>query len=48
MRHDQFTVAAHEDEDELESLCRTYEIADEDGRKLIRLVAELSVLSAQK
>lgn len=43
-----FTVAAYEDEDELESLCKTYEIADEEGRKLIRLVAELSVLSASQ
>lgn len=42
-----FTVAAYEDEEELESLCRTWEIADEEGRKLIRLVAELSVLSIQ-
>jgi hypothetical protein len=43
-----FTVAAYEDEEELESLCKTYEVADEEGRKLIRLVAELSVLSTQK
>lgn len=43
-----FTVAAHEDEDDLEALCRTYEAADEEGRSLIRLVAELSVNSAQK
>lgn len=41
-----FTVAAYEDEEELESLCRTWEVADEEGRTLIRLVAELSVLSA--
>ena len=40
---DGFTVAAWEDEDELETLCRTYEAADEEGRQLIRLVAELSV-----
>jgi hypothetical protein len=43
-----FTVAAWEDEDELQQLCRTYEIADDEGRKLIRLVAELSVHSPQK
>jgi len=43
-----FTVAAWEDEEELESLCRTWEIADEEGRKLIKLVAELSVISSQK
>lgn len=43
-----FTVAAYEDEDEIEELCRTYEAADEEGRDLIRLVAELSVNSAKK
>ena len=43
---DGFTVAAWEDEQELESLCRTYESADEDGRHLIRVVAELSAHSA--
>lgn len=42
---DGFTVAAHEDEQELEALCQTYENADEDGRNLIRLVAELSAVS---
>ena len=35
-----FTVAAYEDEDEIETLCRTYEQTDEEGRRLIRLVAE--------
>lgn len=40
-----FTVAAYEDEDELETLCRAYEAADEEGRRLIRLVAELSANS---
>lgn len=43
-----FTVAAHEDEDELETLCAAYEAADEEGRNMIRLVAELSVRSAKK
>ena len=43
-----FTVAAYEDEDDLETLCRTYETADADGQNLIRLVAELSVSSAKK
>jgi len=42
---DGFTVADWEDEVELETLCRTYEAADEEGRQLIRLVAELSVSS---
>lgn len=40
---DGFTVAAWEDEAELATLCRTYEQADDEGRRLIRLVAELSV-----
>ena len=37
-----FTVAAYEDEQELESLCSAWETADAEGRRLIRLVAELS------
>ncbi|HEX6640727.1 MAG TPA: PilZ domain-containing protein [Thermoanaerobaculia bacterium] len=40
---DGFTVGDFEDMDELETLCRTYEAADEEGRHLIRMVAELSV-----
>ena len=43
---DGFTVADWEDEAELETLCRTYEASDDEGRQLIRLVAELSVSSA--
>jgi hypothetical protein len=43
-----FTVAAYEDEDDLETLCRAYEVADAEGRNLIRLVAELSVNSTKK
>ncbi len=39
---DGFTIGDHEDEEELETLCRAFEQADEDGRRLIRLVAELS------
>lgn len=39
---DGFTVAAYEHEEDLEVLCHAYEIADEEGRRLIRLVAELS------
>lgn len=45
---DGFTVAAHEDEEELETLCRTYETADEEGRGMIRLVAELSATSVRR
>ena len=40
---DGFTVAAYEHEEDLEVLCRAYEIADEEGRRLIRLVSEISV-----
>jgi len=40
-----FTVAAHEDEDELELLCHAYEHGTEDVRTMIRMVAELSTLS---
>jgi hypothetical protein len=38
-----FTVAAWEDEAELDTLCRTYEATDDEGRQLIRVLAELSV-----
>jgi hypothetical protein len=43
-----FTVAAYEDEEELETLCRAWEMADEEGRRLIRLVAELSARSMRR
>lgn len=43
-----FTVAGYEDEEDLETLCRAYEVADDQGRKLIRLVAELSASSVKK
>ena len=39
---DGFTVGSHEDDEEIEELCRTYQGADEEARNLIRLVAELS------
>jgi hypothetical protein len=45
---DGFTVAAYEDEEELAQLCSAYESANDEGRRLIRLVAELSALSARK
>ena len=38
-----FTVAANEDSEEMQRLCAVYESADEEGRRLIRLFAELSV-----
>jgi len=43
-----FTVAAYEDEKELESLCQAWETADSEGRRLIRLVAELSARGVKK
>ena len=43
---DGFTVAAYEDEEEVATLCTTYETADDEGRRLIRLVAELSIRSS--
>lgn len=45
---DGFTVAAHEDDDELQMLRETYEEADDEGRQLIRLVAQLSTTSARR
>jgi hypothetical protein len=45
---DGFTVAAYEDDQELESLCRAYEVADAEGRRLIRLVAELSARTVKR
>ena len=44
---DGFTVAAYEDEEELEVLCRAYEAADEQGRQMIRVIAELSARSVK-
>ena len=41
-----FTVARGEDADEMHRLCTVYEASDEEGRRLIRLFAELSVSEA--
>lgn len=41
-----FTVAVGEDKEELQRICRAYEQADDEGRRLIRLFAELSVSEA--
>ncbi|MDP9191314.1 MAG: hypothetical protein M3P06_06400 [Acidobacteriota bacterium] len=38
-----FTVARGEDAEEMQRLCIVYEASDEEGRRLIRLFAELSV-----
>lgn len=44
---DGFTVAAYEDEEELDILCRAYETADAAGRQMIRVIAELSARSVK-
>jgi len=41
-----FTVARSEDNAEMQRLCRVFEASDEEGRRLIRLFAELSVSDA--
>lgn len=41
-----FTVARGEDAEEMQRLCAVYEASDEEGRRLIRLFAELSVTDA--
>lgn len=41
-----FTVARTEETAEMQRLCRVYEASDEEGRRLIRLFAELSVSDA--
>lgn len=41
-----FTVARGEDAAEMQRLCEVYEASDEEGRRLIRLFAELSVSDA--
>lgn len=38
-----FTVARNEDPVEMQRLCEVYEASDEEGRRLIRMFAELSV-----
>jgi hypothetical protein len=45
---DGFTVAAYEDENDLQTLCEAYMTSDDEGRRLIRLVAELSVASVNE
>lgn len=41
-----FTVARHEDSAEMQRLCRVFEASEDEGRRLIRLFAELSVSDA--
>lgn len=41
-----FTVARYEDAEEMQNLCAVYEASDDEGRRLIRMFAELSVSDA--
>ncbi|HEX9985935.1 MAG TPA: PilZ domain-containing protein [Thermoanaerobaculia bacterium] len=41
-----FTVARTEDSEEMQRLCHVYQASDDEGRRLIRLFAELSVSDA--
>lgn len=41
-----FTVARGEDAEEMQRLCEVYDASDEEGRRLIRLFAELSISDA--
>ena len=41
-----FTVARTVESDEMQRLCAVYEASDEEGRRLIRLFAELSISDA--
>lgn len=43
-----FTVSAHEDAAQVEVLCETYLRADAEGRRLIRLLAEMSIADGEK
>lgn len=45
---DGFTVAAFEDEEEIQMLRDAYETADAEGRRLIRLIADLSAHAARR
>lgn len=45
---DGFTVAGYEEEMDLRTLCETYTTADAEGRRLIQLVAELSVRTVKR
>ena len=45
---DGFTVAAFEDEEEVHMLRQAYETADAEGRRLIRLIADLSAHAAHR
>ncbi|HEY8182695.1 MAG TPA: PilZ domain-containing protein [Thermoanaerobaculia bacterium] len=44
---DGFTVSATEDHQQIEMLCEAYERSDRDGRKMIQLFAQLSIIEGE-
>jgi hypothetical protein len=42
-----FTISAGEDHEQAELLCQAYERSDEDGRRLIQLCAQLSIMEGE-
>jgi len=42
-----FTVSADEDQAQIEMLCKAYEKSDRDGRKMIQLFAQLSIIEGE-
>lgn len=42
-----FTISAEEDHEQAELLCQAYERSDEDGRRLIQLCAQLSIMDGE-
>ena len=45
--NDGFTISADEDHSQAEMLCKAYECADRDGRKMIQLCAQLSIVEGE-
>lgn len=45
---DGFTVAQYEADEDLRVLCRTWELGDDEARRMIRLVAEMSARTVRK
>lgn len=42
--HDGFTISANEEDGQAELLCEAYEMSDREGRRMIRMFAELSIM----
>jgi hypothetical protein len=42
-----FTVSASEDQSQIQMLCDAYEKSDDDGRKMIQLFAQLSIVEGE-